>query len=60
MFIEIVVLIEFGKSWEQKVNFVDLKFFLGYYKIVKKVILILQGIENVVSYEVSVEFEVKG
>ncbi|ASJ07252.1 immunoglobulin-like domain-containing protein [Thermococcus pacificus] len=37
VFIEVAVVIEPGKSWEQKVNLADLKLDQGHYRIVKTV-----------------------
>jgi len=59
MFIEVAVIIEPGKSWEQRIKLEDLDLEPGRYRIVKKVLI--EGKKgSPTSLELQAEFEVSG
>ena len=59
MFIEVAVVVEPGKSWEQRVDLSKLNLEPGHYRITKKVVLSSPSGDGV-STEVGAEFDVRG
>ena len=59
VFIEIAVVIEPGKSWEQRVNLADLNLEPGHYKIVKRISITDPLNKRAMAMEVWAEFDVK-
>ncbi|NJE04633.1 hypothetical protein E3E36_00400 [Thermococcus sp. M36] len=60
MFIEIAVVIELGKSWEQKVKLSDLSLTPGHYRIEKTVVVTDPVNKMAMGIKAWAEFEVKG
>ncbi|QDA31401.1 hypothetical protein FH039_07025 [Thermococcus indicus] len=60
MFIEIAVIIEPGKSWEQRVNLADLNLEPGRYKIEKTVVVTEPVNKRSIGIKASAEFDVRG
>ncbi|KUH34670.1 hypothetical protein APY94_00335 [Thermococcus celericrescens] len=60
MFIEIAVIIEPGKSWEQRVNLADLNLTPGHYRIEKMVSFTEPGNKMAMATRAWAEFDVKG
>ncbi|WP_457751638.1 immunoglobulin-like domain-containing protein [Thermococcus sp.] len=60
MFIEIAVIIEPGKSWEQRINLKDLNLEPGHYRIEKTVVVTDPANEVSMGIKAWAEFEVRG